>query len=127
MPAEPFPYNSVTLEGNLGRDPRVSVTPGGTAVAEVSIAVYDGKDRNGEKKTVWVPIKAFKELAYVLGDCSKGDRVRVLEGKISQDSWTDKDTGKPRTRLVVIAWQLEKVQPHILNKPQEPNYDEVPF
>ena len=72
--------------------------------------MYDGKDQNGEPKTAWMTVKAFNEVAKVIGAMAKGDRLRVKEGKISQENWIDRATGGKRSKLVIIAWEVEKVE-----------------
>ena len=142
MPAEPFPYNRVQLEGNLGQDPEIRHTTGGTIIAEISLAVYDGKDQNGEPKTAWMTVKAFNKVAELFGTLRKGSRLRIKEGKISQESWVDRATGGKRSKLVIIAWEAEEVarepKPEQAQdsstrmktqtqQPQEIDYDDVPF
>ena len=45
--------NRVTMTGRLGRDPELRKTNAGKSVANASIAVYAGKDQNGEIMTEW--------------------------------------------------------------------------
>jgi len=134
MPAEPFPYNRVQLEGNLGQDPEIRHTTGGKVIAEISLAVYTGKDQDGNPKTAWVTVKAFNDVANVIGTLAKGDRLQVKEGSISQENWADRATGAKRSKLVVIAWEVEKVErepkpqrQQTQSPAQEPDYDDIPF
>lgn len=98
--------NSVTLLGNIGRDPEVKSTGGGTTVATFSIATVNRyKDQGGEWKesTEWHNCVAFGRLAEIIRDyVTKGGKLYV-EGRLQTRSWDDKETGKKiyRTEIVV--------------------------
>jgi len=74
--------NKVILVGNLGRDPEITYTQSGTAVAKFSIATSEQwKDKaTGEKReqTEWHRIVAFGRLAEICGEyLSKGRQVYI--------------------------------------------------
>lgn len=95
-------WNTVHVEGRLGRDPEVKyIGSGGKAVTEVSIAVNAGKD----KPPIWVPVKAWNERAGVLAGFKKGQMV-VIDGQIGVDTWQDKNSGAKREKLYVLAWDI---------------------
>jgi single-strand DNA-binding protein len=92
-------WNKVTFTGNLGRDPEMSFTPKGNAVTKFSLAVGQGKDR----PSMWLDVEAWKELAEKCNvKLSKGARVEI-DGRLAQESWEDKDSGKKRYRYKVVA------------------------
>jgi single-strand DNA-binding protein len=101
--------NRVTLLGNVGRDPEVKETSGGTVVANFSIAVSDRqKDSNGEWKDVteWVNLVAFKRTAEIVRDyVVKGSKLYV-EGKLTTRSWEDKKSGEKKYKTEVIVNEL---------------------
>ena len=76
--------NRVELIGNLGRDPEIRYTPGGTAVASFSLATSEKvKNKSGEweTRTEWHNIVLYARLAEVAGEyLSKGKSV-YLDGK----------------------------------------------
>lgn len=85
--------NKVILVGNLGNDPEVKYTQGGTAVASISLATTSSrKDRDGNRqdKTEWHRVKFFGKVAEIVGEyLHKGSQVYV-EGRIEYGSY-DKD------------------------------------
>lgn len=143
MPAEPFPYHNLQLEGNIGSDPEVRHTQGGASIVEVSLAVYDGKDQNGDPKTVWWKVQAYKKVGdQILAEVKKRDRLRVKQGKAEFQAWVDKQTGQIRTKHICKAWEIEVIKREPkpeqaqdastrmktrTQQPQEIDYDEVPF
>jgi single-strand DNA-binding protein len=86
--------NKATLIGNLGADPEIRTTGGGTKVAEFSVATSRRwNDRSGQQqeKTEWHRIVAWTALADIAEQyLKKGDRVYV-EGEIQYRSYEDKD------------------------------------
>lgn len=101
--------NKVILVGNLGRDPEVSYTPSGTAVAKFSIATSEKwTDKGtGEKKdkTEWHRITAFGKLGEICGEyLSKGKQV-YIEGRLQYGSY-EKD-GVTRYTTDIIASQMQ--------------------
>ena len=97
--------NKVILIGNLGRDPEVSYTPNGLAVAKFSIATSDRwKDKKtGEmqERTEWHRVTAFGKLGEICGEyLSKGKQV-YIEGRLQTNSW-EKD-GITRYSTDIIA------------------------
>jgi single-strand DNA-binding protein len=68
--------NKVMLIGNLGKDPEVRYTAGGTAVASFSVATtekFKGKDGNWEEKTEWHNITLWARLAEIAGEYLSGE------------------------------------------------------
>jgi single-strand DNA-binding protein len=81
--------NKVILVGNVGRDPDVQTTNGGTKVAHISLATSRRVPRNGnfEERTDWHRITLWDKLAQVAEDyVRKGDRL-YIEGRIEYDSF----------------------------------------
>lgn len=86
--------NKVTLIGNLGMDPEVKQTDGGHKLAKVSIATNESyKDSKGEKitETMWHNLIAWGKTAEFIGKyLQKGSEV-VVEGKLINRNYTDKN------------------------------------
>ncbi len=101
--------NKVLLIGNLGKDPEVSYTASGIAVAKFSIATNERwKDGEGnfQERTEWHNIIAWRKLAEICGQyLKKGSKV-YIEGKLQTRSWDDKNTGAKRYATEVIADDL---------------------
>ena len=95
--------NKVFLQGRLGADPEMKVTPSGTEVTTVNIAVdRDRKDANGERQTDWVTIIAWRQTAKFLADYFKKGRIVIVEGRLQVRKYTDRD-GNNRTVTEVVA------------------------
>ncbi len=92
--------NQVILMGRLTRDPEQRTTTSGKIIANFSIAV----DRGGQDDAAdFFDITAWEKLGeLVMQYLSKGRRV-LVQGRLRQDSWDDKETGKKRSRVEVTA------------------------
>ena len=95
--------NQVILMGRLTRDPEQRTTTTGKNIASFSIAV----DRGGQDDQAdFFDITAWERLAdLVMQYLSKGRRV-LVQGRLRQDSWDDKETGKKRSRVEVVAFDV---------------------
>src|SRR5690242_8729029 len=97
-------WNKVTFTGNLGRDPEMNFTNGGTAVTKFSIAVSQGKD----KPAMWLNVEVWKDLAKQCNEkLEKGSRVQV-DGRMVQDQW-EKD-GKKHYALKVVGQTVKVIK-----------------
>lgn len=92
--------NQVILMGRLTRDPEQRTTSTGKTIASFSIAV----DRAGQDDSAdFFDVTAWEKLGeLVVQYLSKGRRV-VVQGRLRQDSWEDKETGKKRSKVEVVA------------------------
>ncbi len=92
--------NQVILLGRLTRDPEQRTTTSGKNVVSFSIAV----DRQSQDDQAdFFNITAWDKLGdLVMQYLSKGRRV-LIQGRLRQDSWEDKDTGKRQSRIEVTA------------------------
>lgn len=98
-------YNRIILMGNLTRDPELSYTSNGKAVAKFMIAVNSShKNKAGDKveEAEFVPVTVWDKQAETVAEwLSKGSPV-LLEGRIKQERWVSKEN-ENRSRLVVVA------------------------
>lgn len=95
--------NKVFLQGRLGADPELKVTPNGVEVASVSIAVdRDRKDADGNRQSDWVNIVAWRGTAKFLADYFTKGRVLIVDGRLQTRNYTDKE-GNKRTAFEVVA------------------------
>lgn len=106
-------FNKIVIVGYLGRDPEIRYLPDGTAVCNFSVATTEKKkDRSGESQdiTTWFRINVWGRQAEAANQyLSKGRQVYV-EGRLSQQEYTDKD-GNRRTSLDVKATDLQFLGP----------------
>jgi single-strand DNA-binding protein len=98
--------NRVMLLGNIGKDPEIKSTGGGTLVANFTLATSDrAKDAQGnwQDRTEWHNLKAFGKLAEIVRDyVTKGSKI-FAEGKIQTSSWDDKTSGVKKYRTEIIV------------------------
>lgn len=101
-------YNRVILLGNICADLEVRYTTGGTAVADMRLAVENVYQSGGElkKDPVFIDVTLWDKTAE---NCAKhlrkGHPVHV-EGRLEMDQWQDRETGKNRTKLKVRAFHV---------------------
>lgn len=92
--------NQVILMGRLTRDPETRTTPSGKTVTSFSLAV----DRGGQEDAAdFFDITAWEKLGDLVAQyLSKGRRC-LVQGRLQQSSWDDKETGKKRSKVEVVA------------------------
>jgi len=92
--------NQVILMGHLTRDPEQRTMSTGKIIVSFSIAV----DRGGQDDSAdFFNINAWEKLGeLVMQYLSKGRRV-LVQGRLRQNRWDDKDTGKKQSRVEVTA------------------------
>ena len=92
--------NQVILMGRLTRDPEMRTTSTGKTIASFSIAV----DRGGQEDAAdFFDVTAWEKLGELVNQyLSKGRRC-LVQGRLRQDSWDDKETGKKRSKVEVVA------------------------
>ena len=101
--------NKVTLLGNVGKDPEIRSTPSGVMVASFSIATSDRqKDAQGnwQDKTEWHNLKAFNRTAEIVRDYVKKGAKLYIEGKITTNTWDDKESGQKRYKTEILVNEL---------------------
>ena len=101
--------NKVFLLGNVGKDPEIRSTPGGTMVATFALATSDRqKDQQGnwQDKTEWHNLVAFTRTAEIVRDYVKKGTKLFIEGKIQTRSWEDKASGQKRYMTEIIVNDL---------------------
>ncbi len=98
--------NKVMLMGNLTRDPEISYTPKGTAIAKFALAINRNYTTEGGEKreeVTFVDCEAYARVAEVVGEFCKKGRPLFVEGRLKLDTWDDKQTGQKRSRMKVVV------------------------
>jgi single-strand DNA-binding protein len=121
--------NVVCLIGRLGKDPELRVTQSGTSVARFSIAV-DRRDEN--KTTDWFEITCFGKVAESTGQYMKKGCMVGVTGRLQQDKWQDKQSGQNRSKVTVIAAQVDFLSRagennQVSQNTRQEDYDDEPF
>ena len=97
--------NTVTVVGNVTRDPELRFTPSGAAVATFGIA-WNRRSQNArgetEEQVSFFDVTCWRQLAEnVAESLSKGTRVMIY-GRLEQRSWETQD-GDRRSKVEIIA------------------------
>lgn len=105
--------NTVHLMGYLSRDIELRFAQSGTAVGNTAIAVNRRwtDSSTGEKKeeVSFVDLTFFGKQAETAAEYLKKGSPVVIVGRLKQDTWEDKATGKPRSKLGVIVESMHFV------------------
>jgi single-strand DNA-binding protein len=99
--------NTVTLVGNITRDPELRFTNAGMAIASFGLAVNDRRQRNGEweEQTSFFDITCFGQMGENAAESlNKGSRILVT-GRLQQRSWETQD-GQKRSKVEVVADEI---------------------
>ena len=100
-------FNKVILLGNLTRDPQVKYTTGGTAVAEVGLAVnrtwFDKQSNSKKEETTFVDVTLWGRTAEIAGEYLAKGRSVLIEGRLQLDTWDDRETGQKRSKMRVVG------------------------
>ena len=141
--------NKVLLLGNVTRDPEVRYTPKGSAVCDLGVAVnraYTTDSGEKHEEVTFVDVTLWGRTAQVASEYLKKGRPVFIEGRLQMDSWDDKQTGQKRTRLRVVAENMQLLggrppggaadaggegrqtsAPPKTSAAGEPDEDEIPF
>lgn len=88
-------YHTIIIVGNLGNDPEMRYTAGGTAVTNFNLAtnrVYSNSEGNQVKETTWFRVSVWGKQAESSNQyLRKGSQV-LVEGRMNPDL----ETGGPR-------------------------------
>jgi single-strand DNA-binding protein len=126
-----MPYlNRYAFIGNLTKAPELRFQPSGekSALCLLNVAINrDARDESGEKKTYTTFINDIEVWGPTGEACAQyltpGSMVMV-EGRIDLDQWQDKQSGAKRSRLKVVADNVQFLR--IKRPDDEPVMDPVP-
>ena len=98
--------NSITISGNITRDPEMRYTPSGVSKVTFGIAVNrswrNQQSQEWEEQTSFFNVVAWRQLAENAGaSLTKGMRV-VVSGRLEQRSW-ETEGGEKRSIVEVVA------------------------
>jgi single-strand DNA-binding protein len=98
--------NTITVSGNVTRDPELRFTPSGQGVASFSVAVnrswQNRQTQEWEEQTSFFDVKCWAQLGQNVSDTlNKGSRV-VVTGRLEQRSW-ETEQGDKRYAFEIVA------------------------
>ena len=98
--------NTVTVIGNVTRDPELRFTPSGQAIATFGLAVnrrwQNRQTQEWEENVSFFDVTCWAQLGQNVADTlSKGSRA-IVTGRLEQRSW-ETDQGDKRSKVEIIA------------------------
>ncbi len=98
--------NTVTLIGNVTRDPELRFTATGSAMATFGLAVsrrWQNRQTNEwEEQTSFIDVVCWRELGENVSESiTKGTRL-IVTGRLEQRSW-ETENGEKRSKVEVVA------------------------
>src|SRR5215467_7156267 len=98
--------NSITISGNITRDPEIRYTPSGVSKLTFGVAVNrswrNQQSQEWEEQTSFFNVVAWRQLAENAGSSlQKGSRVTVT-GRLEQRSW-ETEQGEKRSVTEIVA------------------------
>lgn len=130
----PKHFNSVTLIGNLTRDPELRYTNNDTPVCDMGLAVNRRYKANGEWQddAVFTDVTTWNNQAEKVEKyLSKGDPCMV-DGRLSHDTWKN-DSGEKQSKLYVTANNViflhsgDSDSEAVESDDYDETYDDIPF
>ncbi len=99
--------NRVVLTGNLTRDPELRSTPSGTAICALRIASNtrrkDGQSGEWIDKPNYFDVTIFGRQGENAAQYLSKGRPVAIDGRLEWREWQDKETGKNRQSVDIIA------------------------
>lgn len=96
--------NKVIIIGNLGRDPEIRRTEGGSAITNLNIATtekWKNKDGDQQEHTEWHRVVLFGRTAEVAAEYLKKGGSAYVEGRLRTRKWVDKDAVEKYTTEII--------------------------
>lgn len=98
-------FNKITVVGNLGADPELRYTPQGVAVCTLSIATNETQ-KGKDSIVTWFRVTLWRQQAELADKYLRKGSPIYIEGRLSVDTWTDKDQNT-RFTLEVSATDMK--------------------
>lgn len=102
--------NKAIIVGNVGQDPEVRYTPGGDAVATLSLATneqwLDKQSGQKQQKTEWHRVVMWRKMAEIAQQHVKKGMTLYVEGKLQTRKWQDQ-TGIDRYSTEIVARDMQ--------------------
>ena len=85
-------YQRVVIVGNLGRDPEMRYTAGGTAVVHFPVATnrkWNDTDGNAQEETTWFRVTVWGKQAEICNQYLEKGRLVLCDGEIRTSQYDD--------------------------------------
>ena len=103
-------FNKVVLIGNITQDIELRKTTKGTSVADINLAanrIRTGDTGERIEETTFVDVTLWGRTAEVTHQYAQKGGPLMVEGRLHMDTWVDKNTGGNRSKLKVIADNIQ--------------------
>jgi single-strand DNA-binding protein len=97
--------NKVLIMGNLTRDPE-SRQAGGSTVVRFGVAMnrrFTTKEGEQREDVTYVDVEAWRKTGELVMQYLRRGSPVFVEGRLRFDSWDDRETGRKRSNLSVVA------------------------
>ena len=118
-------FNSVVLIGRLTRDPELKYVPSGAPVCSFSVATnrkWTTAEGQKAEEVSFFDVDVWKKLAETCAMFLKKGRPVLVLGSLKQSRWTDSATQQTRSRIRIVAQQVQFLGP----KPDNGQADSPP-
>ena len=96
--------NTVTITGNVTRDPELRFTSSGTPLCNFGVA-WNKRSQNGDEEAMFFDVTCWQSLAEnVAESIGRGDRV-VVSGRLNFSNW-ETDAGEKRSKVDITAEEV---------------------
>lgn len=105
-------FNKVILMGNLTRDPELRSTTSGSSVASFALAItrnWNNAQGERQEETSFIDCEAWGRTGETIAKYVQKGRQLLVSGRLRQDTWQDKYTGKNRSTLRVVVEEFSFV------------------
>lgn len=103
-------FNSVVVVGRVNRDPELRYSPSGAPICSFSVAtsrrITDDAGEKVEQFTI-LDVDAYRRMAEVCAQFLKKGREVLVMGTLRQSRWVDPKTKEPRSKIKVLAQQVQ--------------------
>lgn len=97
--------NVVTLVGRVGGDPDMKFFDSGKVRCKLTLAVNRRSSR--DEPPDWFNLELWDKTAQVAGNYVRKGSLIGVKGSLKFDTWSDRNTGKPRSSPVIKVDRLD--------------------
>ena len=107
-------FNSVVLVGRLTRDPELKYAPNGAPVCSFSVATnrrWTNPEGQKCESVSFLDVDVWRKMAETCAQFLKKGRPVLVLGSLKQSRWTDAATQQSRSRIKIVAQQVQFLGP----------------
>ncbi len=107
-------FSSVVIVGRLTRDPQLRYAPGGAPVCCLSVATsrrFTREDGQKTESTTFIDVDVWRRMAEICAQFLRKGREVLVMGSLRQSRWKDPKTQESRSKIRVLAQQVQFLGP----------------